>query len=117
MKATNYPQRRLSARQRGYTTKWERESKAFLALPDNCHCACGCGREADMVDHRVPHKGDMKLFWDRANWQPMHRRCNSRKAVLTEGAFGNKASDCTYGSPGCKADGTPRAAGHWWNRS
>jgi len=110
-------ERRPSARQRGYTTKWEKESKAFLALPENRLCACGCGRPADMVDHREPHKGDMRLFWDRSNWQPMNRRCNSRKAVLTEGAFGNARSDRSYGSPGCKEDGTPRDPGHWWNRS
>ncbi len=62
---------RPSARARGYDSKWQRESKAFLALPENRHCACGCGRAANMVDHKQPHKGDMRLFWDRKNWQPM----------------------------------------------
>lgn len=85
--------RRPSARKRGYDSKWSRESKAFLALPGNQLCACGCGQVADMVDHRIAHKGDMRLFWDRTNWQPMNRRCNSRKAVLTEGAFGNPISE------------------------
>lgn len=79
---------RPGARERGYDTKWERESKAFLALPGNERCACGCGRVANCVDHRVAHKGDRRLFWDRANWRPMHRRCNSRKAVREEGGFG-----------------------------
>jgi 5-methylcytosine-specific restriction endonuclease McrA len=41
-----------------------------------------------MVDHKVAHKGDKKLFWDRANWQPMRLGCNSRKAVQQEGALG-----------------------------
>lgn len=80
---------RPSARQRGYTRDWETASKAFLALPGNDRCACGCGRPADMVDHRIAHKGDMRLFWDRSNWRPMNRRCNSRKAAATEGGFGN----------------------------
>lgn len=62
---------RPSASQRGYGHKWQVESKAFLARPENRHCACGCGRIADMVDHRIPHRGDMRLFWDRSNWQPM----------------------------------------------
>jgi len=62
---------RPNATQRGYDSKWRRESKAFLARPENRLCACGCGRTADMVDHKVPHRGDMKLFWDRNNWQPM----------------------------------------------
>lgn len=62
---------RPNAHQRGYDSKWRRESKAFLALPQNRFCACGCGRIADCVDHKVPHRGDMKLFWDRSNWQPL----------------------------------------------
>jgi 5-methylcytosine-specific restriction protein A len=63
--------RRPSAQARGYDGKWQRESKAFLALPFNRLCACGCGRTADMVDHIIPHRGDKKLFWSRSNWQPM----------------------------------------------
>lgn len=62
---------RPSARQRGYDGKWQRESKVFLAKPENRHCACGCGRRADMVDHIVPHRGDHRLFWNRANWQAL----------------------------------------------
>ncbi|WP_456848588.1 hypothetical protein [Bradyrhizobium sp. USDA 4504] len=23
------------------------------------------------MDHIVPHRGDMKLFWDRKNWQAL----------------------------------------------
>lgn len=83
---------RPSDRARGYDGKWSKESKAFLARPENRLCACGCGQVADMVDHRIAHKGDMRLFWDRSNWQPMNRRCNSRKAVREEGAFGNPRS-------------------------
>jgi 5-methylcytosine-specific restriction protein A len=63
--------RRPTAQARGYTSKWQTESKAFLALPENRLCSCGCGRIADMVDHKIPHRGDMKLFWSRSNWQPM----------------------------------------------
>jgi 5-methylcytosine-specific restriction enzyme A len=80
---------RPGARQRGYDGKWERETAEYLARPENRRCACGCGRIADMVDHRIAHKGDRRLFWDRANWQPMNRRCNSRKAARREGGFGN----------------------------
>ena len=76
--------RRPSASQRGYGAKWQRESKAFLALPQNRYCACGCGRIADCVDHKIPHRGDPKLFWSRSNWQalassPCH---SSRKQSL-----------------------------------
>lgn len=83
-----YDAARPSARERGYDTKWQRESKAFLALPQNRLCGCGCGRQADMVDHKIAHKGDRKLFWDRSNWQPMARGCNTRKAIRHEGFGG-----------------------------
>lgn len=64
-------QRRPNANDRGYDSKWRRESKEFLSLPQNRFCAFGCGRIADCVDHKVPHRGDMKLFWSRTNWQPL----------------------------------------------
>ncbi|MBS0535381.1 MAG: HNH endonuclease [Proteobacteria bacterium] len=76
---------RQSANQRGYDSKWRRESKEYLARPENCLCACGCGRAADMVDHIIPHRGDRKLFWDRKNWQPMASSpCHVRKKQAAE---------------------------------
>ena len=84
---------RPTARQRGYSSRWDRESKAFLALPGNERCACGCGRPANVVDHHKAHKGDQALFWDRSNWRPMNIACNSRKAVRVEGGFGRPIRD------------------------
>lgn len=84
---------RGTARQRGYTRDWEKASKRFLARPENALCACGCGREADMVDHRIAHKGDPRLFWVETNWQPFNSICNRRKAVREEGAFGRPTID------------------------
>lgn len=81
--------RRPSARKRGYDRKWQLASKEWLAQPRNRLCVCGCGQVADVVDHRIPHKGDMGLFWDRTNWQPMNRRCHSRKTAQQDGGFGN----------------------------
>lgn len=79
---------RPSATARGYDNRWRVESTAFLRKPGNERCACGCGRLSNVVDHKVAHKGDQRLFWDRSNWQPMHRDCNSRKAIRSEGGFG-----------------------------
>ena len=77
--------RRPNATQRGYDSKWQRESKAFLAQPENRLCACGCGRMADMVDHIVPHRGDSKLFWKRSNWQPLAASpCHNRRKQSQE---------------------------------
>ncbi|MFZ5678492.1 MAG: HNH endonuclease [Pseudomonadota bacterium] len=76
-------QRRPTAHQRGYDSKWQRESRMFLALPGNSHCSCGCGRIANVVDHVIPHKGNKRLFWDRRNWAPMNSHChNSTKQSL-----------------------------------
>jgi 5-methylcytosine-specific restriction endonuclease McrA len=65
---------RPTARARGYTAKWERESKAYLAVHGSCR---RCGRAASLVDHTTPHKGDQRLFWDRRNWQPLCTPCHS----------------------------------------
>lgn len=82
---------RPSASARGYTGKWSKESKAFLAsLANPPRCACGCGRPGNMVDHIIAPKGDMHLFWDRSNWQPYNVACNTRKAIKFEGGFGKK---------------------------
>jgi 5-methylcytosine-specific restriction endonuclease McrA len=83
----SYDRNRPTARQRGYDSKWQRASKAFLALPENRLCACGCGRVADCVDHIKPHRGDMRLFWDRTNWQPMASSpCHSSRKQSLERA-------------------------------
>lgn len=77
--------KRPSAAARGYDGKWQRESRAFLALPENRFCACGCGRVADMVDHKIPHRGDQRLFWSRSNWQPMASSpCHNRRKQAIE---------------------------------
>lgn len=74
--------RRPSARQRGYDSKWETAAKVFLM--EHRKCACGCGRVADTVDHIVPHRGDMGLFWDRSNWQALAATCHSSKKQSLE---------------------------------
>ena len=67
--------------------EWKRESKAFLALPENRYCFCGCGRRSNMVHHkRGPRSAKSfeeakQLFWEKANWRPAHRNCNSRRSV------------------------------------
>jgi 5-methylcytosine-specific restriction protein A len=78
---------RPTASQRGYDTKWQKERKAFLAKPENRLCGCGCGRAADMVDHIIPHRGDLKLFWRRSNWQPLASSpCHSSRKQAQERA-------------------------------
>lgn len=83
--------RRPNAAERGYDARWHKESRAYLKALGAPLCACGCGRQANMVDHKIAPKGNMTLFWDRTNWQPYNRGCNSRKNIRTEGGFGRLA--------------------------
>ncbi|WP_420024395.1 HNH endonuclease signature motif containing protein (plasmid) [Cereibacter azotoformans] len=59
---------RPSSSARGYTSKWERARADFLAAHPFCR---RCGAPATVVDHIIPHRGDLSLFWDRSNWQPL----------------------------------------------
>lgn len=79
-------QHRGSANDRGYGHKWRVARLEFLAAnPLCCHC-----REvnrisaATVVDHKTPHKGDMRLFWDRSNWQALCETCHNRKTATED---------------------------------
>ena len=67
--------RRPAARQRGYDSKWDAERAAYLKTHPKC---VRCPGAATVVDHKIPHRGDMKRFWDRSNWQPLCRSCHDR---------------------------------------
>ena len=56
-----------------YTYRWQKARLQYLRTYPLCVM---CGKKglfvkADVVDHIVPHKGDMNLFWDRNNWQAL----------------------------------------------
>ena len=89
-------QQRGTAHQRGYTSKWRKVSKAYLAKHPLCECdECQAGklrlRQATVVDHIIPHKGDMTLFWDRSNWMAMAKQCHDKKTAREDGGFGRAA--------------------------
>ncbi len=64
--------RRGSARERGYTTAWDRAAKRYLREHPLCEYAQAETPPrivaAELVDHLYPHRGDQDLFWDEANW-------------------------------------------------
>ena len=79
---------------RGYDNRWLRASKAYLRDHPLCQCPdCDEGRIrvrlSEVVDHRIPHRGDQALFWDEHNWQAMAKTCHDRKTAREDGAFGN----------------------------
>lgn len=65
------------------TQRWQRASRKFLARNPLCaDCGdLGAVEAASEVDHIRPHRGDPKLFWRRSNWQPLCKRCHSRKTA------------------------------------
>ncbi len=62
-----------TAAERGYGARWQRERLTFLAAHPLCVMCEQQGRvkAANVVDHRIPHKGDQVLFWDQSNWQSL----------------------------------------------
>ena len=65
---------RPCASARGYDRSWRRARSEYLASNPTCR---RCDKPATVVDHVMPHKGNMRLFWNRANWQPLCGYCHS----------------------------------------
>ncbi|WP_441256062.1 HNH endonuclease [Tardiphaga sp. 285_C5_N1_2] len=100
---------RLSARQRGYTHKWDKAAAAFkLANPLCVMCEKrGLVTPVYAVDHIIPHKGDMTLFWDQNNWQSLCRpHHNNDKQHIERNGY----------QRGVDIDGRPLDPSHPWNR-
>lgn len=67
--------------ERGYGGKWQRERAKHLEqhpLCERCEKA-GVVEVATVVDHRIPHRGDQVLFWDRKNWGSLCDPCHNAK--------------------------------------
>lgn len=71
--------RRPSARDRGYDHEWRKARAEYLMWHPYCReCAkSGVTQQATVVDHVVPHRGDKRLLWHRANWQPLCAPCHN----------------------------------------
>jgi 5-methylcytosine-specific restriction protein A len=84
-------QRRGTTSERGYGWAWQKARAAFLSSHPLCaeHERQGRVVAASVVDHRIPHRGDQRLFWDRSNWQPLCKSCHDTKTASEDGGFGN----------------------------
>ena len=96
--------------ERGYGSRWQRTRLQHLRLHPLC-VMCeqqGVIRVATIVDHKVPHRGDMALFWDPSNRQSLCAPHHSRDKQLIE-----------HGAPlpGGDALGQPTDPNHHWNNS
>lgn len=72
---------RPSAAKRGYGSRWQRLSKAYLRRHPLCVRCKAQGRftAATVVDHIIPHRGDPHLMWDESNWQALCKSCHDHK--------------------------------------
>jgi len=83
---------RLSSNDRGYNYRWQQTRLGYLRKHPLCvHCqALGRVTVATDLDHIVPHKGDMEMFWQSSNWQGLCSYHHKLKTVKEDGGFGNK---------------------------
>jgi 5-methylcytosine-specific restriction protein A len=103
---------RGSASQRLYGHAWHKARTAYLEVHPLC---LACLREdvttpASVVDHVVPHKGNLQLFWSEDNWRPLCARHHSMKTALHDGGFGHarQAVDNKGYTPSDRYDPHPR---------
>ena len=72
---------RPSASKRGYGSKWQRVSKAYLRKHPLCVKCMKNGRfvTATVVDHIIPHRNNYALMWSESNWQSLCKPCHDKK--------------------------------------
>ena len=109
-KAPSWRADKPSTSERGYTARWQRARLVFLAEHPLC---VYCEREqrvtaSTVVDHIVPHEGDMALFWDADNWQALCKPCHDVTKRREEGRGGTWGAD---------ANGMPLDPKHHWRRT
>lgn len=69
------------------TAAWRKTSKDFLSKYPVCFI---CGKPAKIADHIIPHRGDLTLFYDESNLQPMCWSCHSRKTMKENNNFNHR---------------------------
>lgn len=84
-----FDDRRGSSAERGYGYRWQRAREGFLRKHPLCAVCLAEGvlTPATVVDHRVPHRGDKALFWDRGNWQQLCSAHHNRKTATEDSGF------------------------------
>jgi 5-methylcytosine-specific restriction endonuclease McrA len=72
--------RRGSARQRGYTTAWDKASAGHIRNDPCCrYCdLAGDTVPATLTDHLYPHQGQQWLFWLKLFWVSSCKPCHDQ---------------------------------------
>lgn len=68
------------------TARWSRLRTVVLSEEPLCRACMQDGQvtSATDVDHIQPHRGDLRLFWDRENLQALCHACHSSKTARGE---------------------------------
>jgi len=65
----------------------------------------GMTRQATELDHIIPHKGNLELFWDESNWQGLcHDHHRGTKARMERSGY----------TGGCDVNGKPLHPNKFW---
>lgn len=92
-----------------YGTAWRRFRKRFLQEHPLC-VMCeqqGLLTGATVVDHIIPHRGDLELFWRDGNHQALCK---------THHDSAKQRAEKSGGVVGCTLEGVPIDPRHPWNR-
>lgn len=89
-------------------TSWRRQRRIFLQLNPLCIVCQDLGMVvgSTVVDHIIPHRGNLSLFFDQDNWQALCKAHHDKFKKIKE----NQGIEI-----GCSLDGTPLDPGHHWN--
>jgi 5-methylcytosine-specific restriction protein A len=92
LRIKEYDKQRGSSYERGYDSRWRKYRKQFLKQNPLCVECLNKNKymPATVVDHIIPHKGDVKLFWDTKNHQSLCKKCHDAKTAREDGGFGNR---------------------------
>ncbi len=74
--------------ERGYGYRWQKARIGHLRHHPLCVMCEAEGRVelATVVDHKIPHRGDQELFWNRSNWQSLCATHHSSDKQREEGS-------------------------------
>jgi hypothetical protein len=100
---------RESSSKRGYDSRWQKARAGYLRSHPLCVMCRLMGKlePATVVDHIIPHKGDMELFWRRTNWQALCKTCHDSH---------KKRLEMSGRVAGCDANGLPLDPNHAWHQ-
>lgn len=89
-----------------HTSKWAKIRHLFLMEHPLCECEYCIKNKtywtANVVHHKIPHKGNEILFWDEANFMAMNKHCHDKyEAQLKVGGQHMKPNVyIIWGAPG-----------------